>query len=185
MLYRLSYVGSATWLSCLYVVRCKSSRNTDTYETTLQQYLLTLRLVLVVVSMNDNWIFILSENIFCVLPLPPNMSNLIQNFLPQHHVFLHKKVDLFCERLTSCISRLLCTDRVAPCSPTQFLSLPPANKVWGKVMFLHLFVHRGRFFCMMSLPVWLPGPMFLETPPPYWNAFLFSCSFRKMSGFSR
>ena len=41
--------------------------------------------------------------------------------------------------------------------------LPPANEVWGKVMFLHLSVshsvHGG--LCMMSLPVWLPGPMFL------------------------
>ena len=38
------------------------------------------------------------------------------------------------------------------------------NEVWGKVMFLHLsvshFVCRG-VLCMMSLPVWLPSPMFL------------------------
>ena len=41
--------------------------------------------------------------------------------------------------------------------------IPPANEVWGKVMFLHLSVshsvQRGDL-CMMSLPVWLPGPMF-------------------------
>ena len=35
-----------------------------------------------------------------------------QNFLLEHHVFLHK--GLFCKRLTSCISRLLCTGGVAP-----------------------------------------------------------------------
>ena len=38
--------------------------------------------------------------------------------------------------------------------------LPPANEVWGKVLFLHLFVCQGGL-CMTSLPVWLPGPMFL------------------------
>ena len=38
--------------------------------------------------------------------------------------------------------------------------LPPANKVWDKVMFLHLSVilFMGG---MMSLPVWLPNAMFL------------------------
>ena len=46
--------------------------------------------------------------------------------------------------------------------PSSFL--PPVNEVWGKVMFLHLFVSHsvhGGGLCMMSLPVWLPGPMFL------------------------
>ena len=40
--------------------------------------------------------------------------------------------------------------------------LLPANEVWGKVMFLHLCVilFRGGL-CMMSLPVWLPGLIFL------------------------
>ena len=44
------------------------------------------------------------------------------------------------------------------------LYLPPAKEVWGKVMFLHVSVNhseRGGGLCMMSLPVWLPGPMFL------------------------
>ena len=39
------------------------------------------------------------------------------------------------------------------------------KRSYGKVMFLHLSVshsvHRWRHLCMMSLPVWLPGPMFL------------------------
>ena len=41
--------------------------------------------------------------------------------------------------------------------------IPPANEVWGKVMFLHLSVSHSvqRGLCMMSFPVWLPGPMFL------------------------
>ena len=42
--------------------------------------------------------------------------------------------------------------------------LPPANEVWGKVMFLHMSVilsTGGGGLCMMSLPVQLPGPMFL------------------------
>ena len=45
----------------------------------------------------------------------------------------------------------------------------------GKVMFLHLSdshsVHRGEGFCMMSLPVWLPGPTFL--PGVYDSVFMF------------
>ena len=39
--------------------------------------------------------------------------------------------------------------------------LPPANDIWGKVIFLQLsviLVTGG--FCMMSLPVWLPSTMF-------------------------
>ena len=42
--------------------------------------------------------------------------------------------------------------------------LPLPNEVWGKVMFLHMSVipsTMGGGLCMMSLPVWLPGPMFL------------------------
>ena len=55
--------------------------------------------------------------------------------------------------------------------------LPPANEVWGKVIFSESFVilstvHGGGDLCMMSLLVWLPvsmshqgisvpGPMFL------------------------
>ena len=42
--------------------------------------------------------------------------------------------------------------------------LPPANEVWGKVMFLLASVilsTGGGGLCVMSLPVWLPGPMFL------------------------
>ena len=86
--------------------------------------------------------------------------------------------------------------------------LPPANEAWVKAMLLHLSVshsvHGGGGLCMMSLPVWLPGPMFLPgglcpgglpnrdsldrdpTPPctvksgryaSYWNEFLFSFIF--------
>ena len=40
--------------------------------------------------------------------------------------------------------------------------LPSANEVWGKVMFSEGFVCLwGGDLCMMLLPVWLPGPMFL------------------------
>ena len=42
--------------------------------------------------------------------------------------------------------------------------LPPANEVWGKVMFLYMSVilsTGGGGLSMMSLPVWLPGPMLL------------------------
>ena len=42
------------------------------------------------------------------------------------------------------------------------LFLPPANEVWGKVMFLHLCVILFTVGCMMSLPVWLPDPMLLR-----------------------
>ena len=40
--------------------------------------------------------------------------------------------------------------------------LPHANEVWGKVIFSDIFhsVH-GEGLCIMSLPVWLPGSMFL------------------------
>ena len=72
-------------------------------------------------------------------------------------------------------------------------SLPPANEVWGKVMFLHLSVnhsvHRGRGV-VMPLPVMDSTPSWTATPLPpdsttspsqsthgqytsYWNAFLF------------
>ena len=54
--------------------------------------------------------------------------------------------------------------------------LPPANEVWGKVMFLLASVilsRGGGGLCMMSLPVWLPGPMFL--PGGFLSLFL--CSF--------
>ena len=48
-------------------------------------------------------------------------------------------------------------------------SLPPANEVWGKVMFLHLSVnhsvHRGRGV-MMPLPVMDSTPSWTATPPP-------------------
>ena len=43
--------------------------------------------------------------------------------------------------------------------------LPPANEAWGKAMFLLASVilsTGGVGLCMMSLPVWLPGPMFLR-----------------------
>ena len=46
----------------------------------------------------------------------------------------------------------------------SFAFLPPANEVRGKVMFLLTSVilsTRGGSLCMMSLPVWLPDPMFL------------------------
>ena len=42
--------------------------------------------------------------------------------------------------------------------------LPPANEVWGKVIFSAtcvLLFGGGGGLCMMSLHVWLPGPMFL------------------------
>ena len=39
--------------------------------------------------------------------------------------------------------------------------LPPANEVWGKVIFSQVSVCPPGGLCMMSLPVWLPGPMFL------------------------
>ena len=48
-------------------------------------------------------------------------------------------------------------------------SLPPANEVWGKVMFLHLSVnhsvHRGRGVTM-PLPVMDSTPSWTATPPP-------------------
>ena len=43
-------------------------------------------------------------------------------------------------------------------------SLPPANKIWGKVIFSEARVSHsvgGVSLYKMSLPVWLPGPMFL------------------------
>ena len=61
----------------------------------------------------------------------------------------------------------------------KFLFLPPANEVWGKVMFLQVSVCPQLDFCMMSLPVWLTGLMFLpgvslresvkDNPPPTWT----------------
>ena len=48
---------------------------------------------------------------------------------------------------------------------TCFLVFTARKRSCGKVMFLHLSVshsvHRERGLCMMSLPVWLPGSMFL------------------------
>ena len=41
------------------------------------------------------------------------------------------------------------------------VSLPPGNKVWGKVLFSQAFVYPQGDLCMMSLPVWLPGPIYL------------------------
>ena len=42
------------------------------------------------------------------------------------------------------------------------LSLTHTHEVWGTVMFLHTSVILSTgSLCMMSLPVWLPGPMFL------------------------
>ena len=46
-----------------------------------------------------------------------------------------------------CVSRLV---RQRPCKDN--FSLPPANKVWGKVMFSHLFGQGGGGGVMMSLP---------------------------------
>ena len=54
--------------------------------------------------------------------------------------------------------------------------LLPANKVWDKVMFLHISVilsMGGGGLCMISLPVWLSGPMFLLGESPS----LVPCSF--------
>ena len=58
---------------------------------------------------------------------------------------------------------------IVMCSSPLDEHLPPANEVWGKVIFLQVCVshsvHRrgwvGGHLCMMSPPVWLPGPMFL------------------------
>ena len=50
--------------------------------------------------------------------------------------------------------------------------LPPVNEVWAKVVFLHMSVvlsmERGGGLCMMSLPVWLPGPRFLSGGLCFW-----------------
>ena len=47
-------------------------------------------------------------------------------------------------------------------SVEQTFFLPPANELWGKVMFLHMSVIlTTEGLCIVSLPVWLPGPMFL------------------------
>ena len=53
--------------------------------------------------------------------------------------------------------------------PQQDLLLPPANEVWGKVMFLHLSVcPQGEWGVMMSLPVMdsTPPPSGTAEPPP-------------------
>ena len=43
---------------------------------------------------------------------------------------------------------------------SSWCSLPPANEVWGKVVFLQVSVcPQGGGLSMMSLPVWLTGPM--------------------------
>ena len=52
--------------------------------------------------------------------------------------------------------------------------LPPANQVWGKVMFSQVFVCPQGSLCMTSLPVWLPGLMFLLGG----SLSLVPCSFR-------
>ena len=43
----------------------------------------------------------------------------------------------------------------------QFSFLPPAEEVWGKVLFLYLFICSQGTNGMVSPPVWLPGVMFL------------------------
>ena len=54
-----------------------------------------------------------------------------------------------------------------------FLLLPPANEVWGKVIFSQVSVCPQRGLCMMSLPVWslwggglCPGCLPTENPLP-------------------
>ena len=56
-----------------------------------------------------------------------------------------------------------------------FWYLPPANEVWGKVIFSQVFFHPRGGLCMMSLPVWLSVPMFLlggsltRVPCSFWG----------------
>ena len=58
-----------------------------------------------------------------------------------------------------------------------FWYLPPANEVWGKVIFSQVFFHPrgGGGLCMMSLPVWLSVLMFLlggsltRVPCSFWG----------------
>ena len=52
------------------------------------------------------------------------------------------------------------------CNFLYYIYLLPTIQVWGKVVFSQASVSHsvhggGRGLCMMSLPVWLPGPMFL------------------------
>ena len=46
------------------------------------------------------------------------------------------------------------------------ISLPQANEVWGKVMFLHVSAILSGGLCM-SLPVWLPGGLCLWSHVPF------------------
>ena len=39
--------------------------------------------------------------------------------------------------------------------------LPPANEVLGKIIFSQVSVRRQVGLCLMSHPVWLPGPLFI------------------------
>ena len=70
---------------------------------------------------------------------------------------------------------------------------PPAKEVWGKVIFLHLFVIlftggvHGPGGCLVPGEVHGPGGCLVETPPDgyccgryasYWNAFLFTKYFQ-------
>ena len=52
--------------------------------------------------------------------------------------------------------------------------LRPSNEVWGKVMFLHVChsVLGIGGLCMMSLPIWLPGPRFLPGGLCLWSHVL-------------
>ena len=47
--------------------------------------------------------------------------------------------------------------------------LPPANKIWGNLMLQVFVCPRGGGVCMMSLPIWLPGPMFLLEGLSSWS----------------
>ena len=116
------------------------------------------------------------------------------------HIYHHRVTTLPSKYLSTCF-----------CDHNRLL--PPVNEVWGKVMFLHMSVilsTGGGGLCMMSLPVWLAGPMFLlgalclgglcpggslwgvspQQKPrtvksgrctSYWNAFLFIYSYRQSS----
>ena len=62
---------------------------------------------------------------------------------------------------------------------SSWCSLPPANEVWGKVVFLQVSVcPQGGGLSMMSLPVWLTGPMLLG------GLSLAPCSFQGVSASS-
>ena len=67
--------------------------------------------------------------------------------------------------ITGCVTRIyeyktyLCLNPFP--SPDRMFSLPLANEVWRKVMLSQVFVCPQGGLCMMSLHVWLPGPMLL------------------------